>query len=85
MRRSVPCKYIIEPADVFAAPNMQEMKEALRQRREAPQAAQAAAQAAQSQPANFCSQCGAKLEKGVCPHCSASKDSAPADSTPPQE
>ena len=36
--------------DVFAAPNMQEMKEALRQRREAPQAAQAAAQAAQSQP-----------------------------------
>ena len=35
--------------DVFAAPNMQEMKEALRQRREAAQAAQAAAQAAQSQ------------------------------------
>ena len=33
--------------DVFAAPNMQEMKEALRQRREA---AQAAAQAAQAQP-----------------------------------
>lgn len=64
--------------DVFAAPNMQEMKEALRQRREA-------AQAAQSQPANFCSQCGAKLENGVCPHCSAPKDSAPADSTPPQE
>lgn len=53
--------------DVFAAPNMQEMKEALRQRREAAQAAQAAAQAAQSQPANFCSQCGAKLENGVCP------------------
>ena len=74
--------------DVFAAPNMQEMKEALRQRREAAQAAQAAqaaAQAAQSQPANFCSQCGAKLENGVCPHCSAPKDSAPADSTPPQE
>lgn len=71
--------------DVFAAPNMQEMKEALRQRREATQAAQAAAQAAQSQPANFCSQCGAKLENGVCPHCSAPKDSAPADSTPPQE
>lgn len=71
--------------DVFAAPNMQEMKEALRQRREAPQAAQAAAQAAQSQPANFCSQCGAKLENGVCPHCSAPKDSAPADSTLPQE
>lgn len=47
--------------DVFAAPNMQEMKEALRQRREA-------AQAAQSQPANFCGQCGAKLENGVCPH-----------------
>ncbi|MFR7636887.1 MAG: zinc ribbon domain-containing protein [Lachnospiraceae bacterium] len=67
--------------DVFAAPNMQEMKEALRQRREATQAAQAA----QSQPANFCSQCGAKLENGVCPHCSAPKDSAPADSTPPQE
>ena len=64
--------------DVFAAPNMQEMKEALRQRREA-------AQAAQSQPANFCSQCGTKLENGVCPHCSAPKDSAPADSTPPQE
>ena len=64
--------------DVFAAPNMQEMKEALRQRREA-------AQAAQSQPANFCGQCGAKLENGVCPHCSAPKDSAPADSTPPQE
>ena len=41
--------------DVFAAPNMQEMKEALRQRREAAQAAQATAQAAQSQPANFCS------------------------------
>ena len=37
--------------DVFAAPNMQEMKEALRQRREAAQAAQAAAQAAQSQRA----------------------------------
>lgn len=71
--------------DVFAAPNMQEMKEALRQRREAAQAAQAAAQAAQSQPANFCGQCGAKLENGVCPHCSAPKDSAPADSTPPQE
>ena len=71
--------------DVFAAPNMQEMKEALRQRREAAQAAQATAQAAQSQPANFCSQCGAKLENGVCPHCSAPKDSAPADSTPPQE
>lgn len=71
--------------DVFAAPNMQEMKEALRQRREAAQAAQAAAQAAQNQPANFCSQCGAKLENGVCPHCSAPKDSAPADSTPPQE
>lgn len=71
--------------DVFAAPNMQEMKEALRQRREAAQAAQAAAQAAQSQPVNFCSQCGAKLENGVCPHCSAPKDSAPADSTPPQE
>ena len=34
--------------DVFAAPNMQEMKEALRQRREAAQAAQAAAQAAQA-------------------------------------
>ena len=64
--------------DVFAAPNMQEMKEALRQRREA-------AQTAQSQPANFCGQCGAKLENGVCPHCSAPKDSAPADSTPPQE
>ena len=64
--------------DVFAAPNMQEMKEALRQRREA-------AQAAQSQPANFCGQCGAKLENGVCPHCSAPKDSAPADSTPPLE
>ena len=59
------------------------MKEALRQRREA---AQAAAQAAQAQPpANFCGQCGAKLENGVCPHCSAPKDSAPADSTPPQE
>ena len=71
--------------DVFAAPNMQEMKEALRQRREAAQAAQAAAQTAQSQPANFCGQCGAKLENGVCPHCSAPKDSAPADSTPPQE
>lgn len=71
--------------DVFAAPNMQEMKEALRQRREAAQAAQAAAQAAQSQPANFCGQCGAKLENGVCPHCSAPKDSAPADSTPSQE
>lgn len=71
--------------DVFAAPNMQEMKEALRQRREAAQAAQATAQAAQSQPANFCGQCGAKLENGVCPHCSAPKDSAPADSTPPQE
>ena len=64
--------------DVFAAPNMQEMKEALRQRREA-------AQTAQSQPANFCGKCGAKLENGVCPHCSALKDSAPADSTPPQE
>ena len=71
--------------DVFAAPNMQEMKEALRQRREAAQAAQTAAQAAQSQPANFCGQCGAKLENGVCPHCSAPKDSAPTDSTPPQE
>lgn len=71
--------------DVFAAPNMQEMKEALRQRREAAQAAQAAAQATQSQPANFCGQCGAKLENGVCPHCSAPKNSAPADSTPPQE
>ena len=69
--------------DVFAAPNMQEMKEALRQRREA---AQAAVQAAQAQPpANFCGKCGAKLENGVCPHCSAPKDSAPADSTPPQE
>ena len=64
---------------------MQEMKEALRQRREAAQAAQATAQAAQSQPANFCGQCGAKLENGVCPHCSDLKDSAPADSTPPQE
>ena len=33
----------------------------------------------------FCGKCGAKLENGVCPHCSALKDSAPADSTPPQE
>ena len=71
--------------DFFPAQIWQEKKEAPRRRREGARAAQAAARAAQSRPANFCSQCGAKLENGVCPHCSAPKDSAPADSTPPQE
>ena len=71
--------------DVFGVPDMQELKDAARQRKavaqaaaqakaEAHAAAQAAAQEAREEnvrPAQFCSDCGTKLENGVCPHCSA--------------
>ena len=64
-------------ADVFAAPDMVEMREAVRQKREAMQA-QAAERAAQAQaPAadekpRFCVNCGSPLdEAGNCPNCSA--------------
>lgn len=66
--------------DVFGVPDMQELKDAARQRKAAAQAAaqakaaaQAAAQEAREEnvrPAQFCSDCGTKLENGVCPHCS---------------
>ena len=72
--------------DVFGVPDMQELKDAARQRKAAAQAAaqakaeahaaaQAAAQEAREEnvrPAQFCSDCGTKLENGVCPHCSTS-------------
>lgn len=69
--------------DVFDASAVEELREAARQRRAA-QAAQAAQAAAPVQPANFCGKCGAKLENGVCPRCTAPQtgDSRP---TPPQE
>lgn len=71
--------------DVFGVPDMQELKDAARQRKAAAQAAaqakaeahaaaQAAAQEAREEnirPAQFCSDCGTKLENGVCPRCSA--------------
>ena len=70
--------------DVFGVPDMQELKDAARQRKAAAQAAaqakaeahaaaQEAAQEAREEnvrPAQFCSDCGTKLENGVCPHCS---------------
>ena len=77
INRKLPDKPGAGSGDVFAAPDMQEVKDALRQRREAVQPAQETA--APAQPANFCGQCGTRLENGVCPQCSA-----PADSTPPQ-
>lgn len=71
--------------DVFAAPNMQEMKEALRQRREAAQAGTSCGTGGTEPARQFLQPVRRQAGERCLPHCSAPKDSAPADSTPPQE
>lgn len=67
-----------DEGDVFNGSAVEELREAARQRKAA-QAAQAAQSAAPVQSANFCGQCGAKLENGVCPHCTAPQSDAPQE------
>lgn len=64
--------------DVFAVPDVQELKAAARQRKQQAQEAQPAyepQQSVQETPvrpsARFCPNCGAQLENGVCPRCGA--------------
>lgn len=64
--------------DVFAVPDVQELKAAARQRKQQAKESQPAyepQQSAQETPvrpaARFCSNCGAQLENGVCPRCGA--------------
>lgn len=55
-------------ANVFAAPDLSEVRETIRQR--AAQATQAAQPTQPTEHAHFCSVCGAKLgEDGKCPNC----------------
>ena len=67
-----------DEGDVFNGSAVAELREAARQRKAA-QAAQAAQAAAPAQSANFCGQCGAKLENGVCPHCTAPQSDVPQE------
>lgn len=64
--------------DVFAVPDVQELKAAARQRKQQAKESQPAyepQQSVQETPvrpaARFCSNCGAQLENGVCPRCGA--------------
>ena len=64
--------------DVFAVPDVQELKEAARQRKQQAKESQPAyepQQSVQESPvrpaARFCPNCGAQLENGVCPRCGA--------------
>ena len=90
INRKLPDKPGSAGGDVFAVPDMQE----LRQRREAaPSAQEAAPRYAYCRvcgtelvngvcpkcPPQYCKLCGTQLVNGVCPKCSA-----PTDSTPPQ-
>ena len=67
-----------DEGDVFNGSAVAELREAARQRKAA-QAAQAAQSAAPVQSANFCGQCGTKLENGVCPRCTAPQSDAPQE------
>ena len=66
----------VSSSDVFAAPDMSEMRETLKQRKEAAQSRTAVAPAAPTAPAadekpRFCVNCGSPLdESGNCPNCS---------------
>lgn len=64
--------------DVFAVPDVQELKAAARQRKQQAKESQPAyepQQSVQETPvrpaARFCPNCGAQLENGVCPRCGA--------------
>ena len=90
INRKLPDKPGSAGGDVFAVPDMQE----LRQRREAAPSAQETAPrhtycrvcgtelvngVCPKCPPQYCKLCGTQLVNGICPKCSA-----PTDSTPPQ-
>lgn len=57
-------------ADVFAAPDISEVREAIKQQAEAKKAETAAEEKPAAPAAKFCIKCGAKLdENGNCPNC----------------
>ena len=60
----------VSGGDAFAVPDVQELKDAVRQRREAAQEARPDRDETAG-PAQFCQMCGTRLENGVCPHCGA--------------